>query len=86
MCKKLACIVLLLFIGSELLALEYDSDSRTGEMPAYRYYDRFSSAYSDSSYKPEDLNTYWGERYYNNHEPDPRESLEMKLKIMKLES
>jgi hypothetical protein len=80
-----AIFTALLFISTFLASAEYYRTTRAGEVPAYRYYDKLSPLYQDSSYKPEDINIYWGERYYGNTDTDARESLRMEMEIMNLE-
>lgn len=62
---------------------------RTGELPAYRTYDKVSSNLNmtlrRTSYEPMDANEYWGERYYGNKAPDARKSARLDFAIRDLE-
>jgi len=75
----------LLCVSTFMASAEYYRTMKEGEMPAYRYYDKFSPVYSESQYKPEDINIYWAERYHGNTDTDVRESLRVEMEIMNME-
>ena len=89
---RVVFISLLFFAAYPLYAAidEYDYGAyRVGGPPDYRNYDRVSSyekkTYTNSSYRPEDANSYWGNQYYHNENPNPGESSKMDLRIWELE-